>query len=370
MDPVENNAWRRMTMLLLSAIITTISGFLFYIHFRLDQGYVIAGGAIAFVLLYFFLQQLWELAVKTVRAFMRMLENTATETILGGTLGLLVGVLLGMLSGIPFYNVPFVGTYLAIIIFLLFSYFGLKIGVARASDLLHRPLFQRKNREEGKKGSAAFVPNRKVVDTSAIIDGRIYDVASSHFLEGTLIIPQFVIEELQHIADSEDSIRRAKGRRGLDILSQMQKNPDVSVEILDEPVEEEREVDMKLLRLCHKFQAAIITNDYNLNKVAELQGIRVLNIHELSNALKIVVYPGETIAINVIKEGKEARQGVGYLEDGTMVVVEDGRGLVGKNVDVTVTSVFQTAAGRMIFSRRAKEGHVMPMLIENASHRA
>ena len=271
-----------------------------------------------------------------------------------------------MLSGIPFYRVPFVGSYLGVIIFLLFSYFGLKIGVGRAPDLLHNTHFWRRNREENKKGvQSQEMGSPKMVDTSAIIDGRIYDVAASRFLEGTLLIPQFVIEELQHIADSEDSIRRAKGRRGLDILSQMQKKEEISVEILDEPVEEEREVDMKLLRLCHKYHAAIITNDYNLNKVAELQQIKVLNVHELANALKIVVYPGETITINVIKEGKEARQGVGYLEDGTMVVVEDGRGLVGKNVDVTVTSVFQTAAGRMIFSRRAKDGSVMPMLGEN-----
>lgn len=367
MDSMENNAWRRMTMLLLSAIITTGSGVLLYIHFSLDKGYLIAGGAITFVLLYFFLQQIWELSVKTVKAFMKMLEKTSTEIIVGGTLGLLVGVLLGMLSGIPFYNVPFVGNYLGVIIFLLFSYFGLKIGVARAHDLLHNSLFGRKNREDGKKGSA--VANYKIVDTSAIIDGRIYDIAVSRFLEGTLLIPQFVIEELQHIADSEDSVRRAKGRRGLDILKQMQKKEDISVEIIDEPVEEDREVDMKLLRLCHKFDAAIITNDYNLNKVAELQGLKVLNVHELANALKVVVYPGETMMINVLKEGKEARQGVGYLEDGTMVVVEDGRHCVGKNIEVTVTSVFQTAAGRMIFSRRSKDGQSMPMLSENVVNR-
>jgi len=239
--------------------------------------------------------------------------------------------------------------------------------VARAHDLLHNSLFGRKNREDGKKSSA--VANYKIVDTSAIIDGRIYDIAVSRFLEGTLLIPQFVIEELQHIADSEDSVRRAKGRRGLDILKQMQKKEDISVEIIDEPVEEDREVDMKLLRLCHKFDAAIITNDYNLNKVAELQGLKVLNVHELANALKVVVYPGETMRINVLKEGKEARQGVGYLEDGTMVVVEDGRHCVGKNIEVTVTSVFQTAAGRMIFSRRSKDGQSMPMLSENVVNR-
>ncbi len=355
-------------MILLSVIITTGCGVLLHMYFRIDKGYLVGGGAFTFILLYFILQQLWELSVKAVSALVRILENTSTETIVGGTLGLLVGVLLGMLSGIPFYNVPFVGTYIAVIIFLFFSYVGLKVGTARAADLLHGNLLWRKGRDrENAKKSAAVPVHRKVVDTSAVIDGRIYDVAASGFLEGVLIIPKFVIEELQHIADSEDAVRRVKGRRGLDILSQMQKKENITVEILDDPVEEEREVDMKLLRLCGMYNAPIITNDYNLNKVAELRGIDVLNIHELANALKAVVYPGENLSISVIKEGKEARQGVGYLDDGTMVVVEDGRNLVGRHAEVTVTSVFQTAAGRMIFARRARDSRGAPVLTENVA---
>ena len=246
MEPVKNNAWRRMTMILLSVIITTGCGVLLYMYFRIDKGYLVAGGAFTFILLYFILQQLWELSVKAVTALFRVLENTPTETIVGGTLGLLVGVLLGMLSGIPFYNVPFVGTYIAVIIFLLFSYVGLRVGTARAGDLLHGNSLWRKNRDRDNVKKNVAVPSvrKKVVDTSAVIDGRIYDVAASGFLEGTLIIPKFVIEELQHIADSEDAVRRIKGRRGLDILSQMQKNENITVEILDDPVDEEREVDM------------------------------------------------------------------------------------------------------------------------------
>ncbi len=365
--PVENNAWRRMTMVLLSAIITAVCGYLFYLHFQLDKGYVLCGGAVTFILLYFFLQQMWTFSVKTVQAFARKLDNTSMETIIGGTMGLLVGVLLGMLSGIPFYRVPLVGTYLSVVIFLLFSYFGLRVGVHRASDLLRNTFFWRKGRgEDGRKNEKTTLlpqnqPGKKVVDTSAIIDGRIYDVAISKFLEGTLVVPRFVIEELQHIADSEDSVRRTKGRRGLDILRQLQEKKDIDVEIVDDPINEEKEVDMKLLRLCHQLHASIITNDYNLNKVAVLQGIRVLNIHELANALKVVVYPGEVISLAVMKEGKELHQGVGYLEDGTMVVVEDGRNLVGKTANVTVTSVFQTAAGRMIFARRGKDGQALPV---------
>ncbi|MGB4304217.1 MAG: TRAM domain-containing protein, partial [Syntrophomonadaceae bacterium] len=178
------------------------------------------------------------------------------------------------------------------------------------------------------------------------------------FLEGCLIVPTFVIEELQHIADSSDNIRRNKGRRGLELLSKMQKHSSIKIDIMDvtDPaILEEREVDAKLIRLCKQLQASIITNDYNLNKVAELQGITVLNINELTNAVKMIVYPGETMHVTVIKEGKENGQGVGYLEDGTMVVVEDAQHQIGRDLEVMVTSVFQTAAGRMIFTRKVKE---------------
>jgi uncharacterized protein YacL len=219
------------------------------------------------------------------------------------------------------------------------------------------PFWKRQTKEEKKN---PLLPElRKVVDTSAVIDGRIYDVCLSHFLEGILVIPSFVVEELQHIADSEDAIRRGKGRRGLDLLAKMQKHTDIRMELVDDPVPEEKEVDLKLLRLCKKLHAPIITNDYNLNKVAQLQNIQVLNLNELANAVKFIVYPGECMDVAIIKEGKEFGQGVGYLDDGTMVVVEDAKELVGKSARVVVTSVFQTAAGRMIFTRRDKSGKLM-----------
>jgi uncharacterized protein YacL len=190
-----------------------------------------------------------------------------------------------------------------------------------------------------------------VLDTSVIIDGRVADLCETRFLEGTFLVPHFILDELQHIADSSDSLKRARGRRGLDILNKIQKMGDVDVRIIDEDFPHVKEVDAKLIVLAKKMNAKIVTNDLNLNKVAELQGIRVLNINELCNALRPVVLPGEAIRVFVLKEGKEAGQGVAYLDDGTMIVVDNARRHIGKNVDVIVTSVLQTTAGRMIFTR-------------------
>lgn len=195
----------------------------------------------------------------------------------------------------------------------------------------------------------------KILDTSVIIDGRIADICKTQFVEGTLIVPRFVLRELQHIADSLDVLRRNKGRRGLDKLRELQENPDVDVQILDEDYPEIKEVDAKLVQLAKDLKAKIITNDFNLNKVAELQGVTVLNINDLANALKPIVLPGETMTVKVIKEGKEFNQGVAYLDDGTMVVVENGRKYVGQTVQVEVTTTLQTAAGRMIFTRVNEE---------------
>ena len=195
----------------------------------------------------------------------------------------------------------------------------------------------------------------KILDTSVIIDGRIADICKTQFVEGTLIVPRFVLRELQHIADSLDVLRRNKGRRGLDKLRELQENPDVDVQIIDEDYPEIKEVDAKLVQLAKDLKARIITNDFNLNKVAELQGVTVLNINDLANALKPIVLPGETMTVKVIKEGKEFNQGVAYLDDGTMVVVENGRKYVGQTVQVEVTTTLQTAAGRMIFTRVNEE---------------
>ncbi len=195
----------------------------------------------------------------------------------------------------------------------------------------------------------------KVLDTSVIIDGRVADLCETGFLEGPFLVPQFILNELQHIADSSDSLKRARGRRGLDILNKIQKMADLDVRVIEEDFPKVKEVDAKLVVLAKKVGGKIITNDLNLNKVAELQGMCVLNINELCNALRPVVLPGETIRVFVLKEGKEAGQGVAYLNDGTIIVVDNARRHIGRNVDVIVTSVLQTPAGRMIFTRLKEE---------------
>ncbi|MCL4423898.1 MAG: PIN domain-containing protein, partial [Firmicutes bacterium] len=201
-------------------------------------------------------------------------------------------------------------------------------------------------REKGERVSLA-----KILDTSVIIDGRIADIYQSGFVEGTLIIPGFVLQELQHIADSSDLLKRNRGRRGLDVLNRIQKDLNAKVQIYERDFPGNMEVDAKLVRLAKLLDAKVITNDYNLNKVAELQGVQVLNINELANAVKPVVLPGEEMSVHVIKDGKEFGQGVGYLDDGTMIVIDGGRKHIGETIGVMVTSVLQTAAGRMIFAR-------------------
>mgnify|MGYP001570226473 FL=1 len=196
----------------------------------------------------------------------------------------------------------------------------------------------------------------KILDTNVIIDGRIFDICESGFIEGRIIVPRFVLNELQYIADSADVLRRNRGRRGLDILHKMQKNPGIDVHIVEQDFPDVKEVGAKLIELAKSMGAKVITNDFNLNQVAELQAVSVLNINELANAVKPVILPGETMNVRVIKEGKEQAQGVAYLDDGTMVVVENGRYLIGQTLDVIVTSILQTTAGRMIFTRKKENG--------------
>jgi uncharacterized protein YacL len=233
---------------------------------------------------------------------------------------------------------------------ILFGYLGVTIMVMRQNDIMN--LFGNRfsigtKETEGAGGNEHVV----LLDTSVIIDGRIADIARTGFVSGPMLVPSFVLNELQHIADSSDGLRRQRGRRGLDILNRLQKDPTISFQISDLDVEGIRAVDDKLVILAKQLQSQILTNDYNLNRVAELQGVTVLNINELANAVKTVFLPGETLEVNVIQEGKEADQGVGYLDDGTMVVVEDGKNYIDSQIPVTVTKVLQTAAGRMIFAR-------------------
>jgi uncharacterized protein YacL len=229
-------------------------------------------------------------------------------------------------------------------------YIGLRIGFKKGEEI-HLPgwKFFSKNAPQNEKP--------KILDTSVIIDGRIADITETGFIEGPLIIPQFILNELQHIADSSDSIKRTRGKRGLEVLHHIQKQADVDVRIEDKDYLAVKEVDSKLIELAKEVRGKIITNDSNLNKVAELQGIEVLNINELANSIKPVVLPGEEINVKILKEGKEMGQGVAYLDDGTMIVVDNGRKQMGKTIDVVVTSVLQTPAGRMIFARLKEEAN-------------
>jgi len=227
---------------------------------------------------------------------------------------------------------------------------GLMIAVRKKSelDLLDRDLIV--------KGPKKKLMNTHLVDTSVLIDGRLADVCDAKFISGSLVVPRFILQELQNIADAADTHRRSRGRRGMDILARLQENPEVPVRVFDKDFPEIKEVDSKLVALARELGAKILTTDFNLNKIATLQGVTVLNINDLANALKPVVLPGETMSVFVVKDGKERDQGVAYLNDGTMVVVEDGRRLMGRKVDVTVTSILQTSAGRMIFTKSKERG--------------
>jgi uncharacterized protein YacL len=298
---------------------------------------------------------------RPARYILTALSEVSSKTLGAGMVGMIVGLLVAALLAFPLSMLPrpfsqvlpFVGV-------LLFSYLGVMIFVMRQKDIfgLFYARWQSRSEDEvdelGLSGSSisSKANGRNILlDTSVIIDGRISDIANTGFLVGTLLIPRFVLNELQYIADSPDALRRQRGRRGMEVLSQLQKETNVPVRISDIDVEGIREVDEKLIVLARQLRCPILTNDYNLNRVAELQGVAVLNVNELANAVKSVFLPGEIISVNIIQEGRESGQGIAYLDDGTMVVVEDGRERINAQTDVTVTKVLQTAAGRMIFAR-------------------
>jgi uncharacterized protein YacL len=252
-----------------------------------------------------------------------------------------------ILSWIPDAE-PSLRVFFIVSLVLIFGFIGISLGLTRASNWESLVSEVKKQRTSGS--------SLKLVDTSVIIDGRILDICHSGFMEGTLLVPRFVLTELQHIADSSEVLRRAKGRRGLDILKELQDgDAKVTLEIIEDDPKDIPDVDSKLVKLALNFNAKILTNDFNLNKVAQIEGIQVLNVNDLANALKPALLPDETMELKIIKEGKEASQGVGYLDDGTMVVVDNGSRHVGSTVEVTVTSVLQTAAGRMIFTKFNRE---------------
>jgi uncharacterized protein YacL len=275
------------------------------------------------------------------------LRHTSLSTVFGALLGGAAGLLIARMLGAALFWANTGDSrvvFLHSLILLVLPYIGLALG-GKSGEWLEP------ERLAGLFRPAKPLRRYRILDTSVIIDGRIADICETGFVDGTLVVPQFVLKELQQIADSADSLRRNRGRRGLDILQRIQKMAGLDVIISDADFPEQREVDLKLIELARSLQGKIVTNDFNLNKVAQLRGVDVLNINELANSLKPVVLPGETMKVFILKEGKEYNQGVAYLDDGTMVVVDNARSMIGKTIDVVVTSVLQTTAGKMIFGR-------------------
>jgi uncharacterized protein YacL len=317
----------------------------------------------------------------TVIPYRWMRETTASDLI-AAVLGLIVGLIISVLLFIPLANLPTnFGRILPLVGAIVFSFLGVALGVQRKNDIAHlfqTGIFSRRNRDrdeerekergkdkdKDKERDKAAVNHTEalspiLLDTSAIIDGRIADISQTGFISGTLIVPRFVLNELQHIADAADTMRRNRGRRGLEMLNRLKTDATVPIDFVDADIEGVDEVDGKLVKMARDLHCPIITNDFNLNRVAELQGVKVLNINELANAVKPVLLPGEDIYIKIMQDGKELGQGVGYLDDGTMIVVEGGRQYMGTTIEVSVTRVLQTVAGRMIFAH-PKQGNPSP----------
>ena len=327
----------RISVIVIGTIIGVLIGY-FISSFILKQGLVIA------------------------RQLERVLTHIPNQELIAGTIGLLFGLIIANLIGAAFNQVPIIGPYISIILSAIFGYSGVRLMARKGPEMYFNYLKQWKRSEAGTKKSRGFNMfgshkssdsnlTAKLLDTSVIIDGRIKELCDTGFIDGPLIVPVFVLNELQIISDSADGMKRNRGRRGLDILKEMQDAKLVPIEIVENDYDDLHEVDSKLMRLALEKQWKLMTNDFNLNKVARVQGIKVLNLNELANVLKPALIAGEWIRVQVMKEGKEVQQGVAYLDDGTMIVVEDGRPYVGQEVEVMVTSILQTSAGRMIFAR-------------------
>ena len=325
----------RISVLILGTLLGVIIGYLIS-SFILKQGLVIA------------------------KRLERILTHIPNQELSAGTIGLLFGLIIANLIGVAFNQVPIIGPYIPIILSAIFGYSGLKIMARKGPEMYYNYVQQWGG--EGTKKTSGFkmfsthksdktTSTPKLLDTSVIIDGRIKELCNTGFIEGPLMVPLFVLNELQIISDSADATKRNRGRRGLDILKEMQDANKVAIEVVEDDYDDLTEVDSKLMRLALDKQWKLMTNDFNLNKVARVQGIEVLNLNELANVLKPALIAGEWIRVQIMKEGKEVHQGVAYLDDGTMIVVEDGKPYVGQTVEVMVTSILQTSAGRMIFAR-------------------
>ena len=327
----------------------------------------LTNGIIGAIIFYLFSILLTDRIVKQMTEMDQIIKKVSLQDLIFGGVGFIIGLAIGALISVPLFmlNVPVLNSALPIIVMVALAYFGFRVAITRKGELIKT--FSKKQsgveieQPDGTAlGEDSMVMKRradenyrpyKILDTSVIIDGRVYDVAKSGFLEGTILVPNFVLYELQYIADSADSLKRVRGRRGLDILNALQKEEGLKVEMYEGDFDDVNEVDSKLLRLARMIDGVVVTNDYNLNKVAEFQQVPVLNINELANAVKPVVIPGETMNVTVVKAGTERQQGVAYLDDGTMVVVEDGQHFMNEHLTVVVTSALQTAAGRMIFAK-------------------
>ena len=324
-----------------------VSGFI--PNLSLSQGATIAIHTTVFALIGFLITPY--ITIKPLQGLARLFKKATPQVLISGLVGLVIGLVTAAIMAYPLSLLPSpLGSILPFVGLVIFGYLGVVLFVTREEDFLK--LLRGANPKSLKSlKTPADADRRILVDTSAIIDGRIADIAKTGFLGGSLIVPRFVLNELQFVSDSADSLRRQRGRRGLEVLAELQTSKDIPVIISDVDVEGVREVDERLIILAQQMNCPILTNDYNLNRVAELQGVKILNINDLSNAVKVVLLPGEEFNIDVIQEGKEYQQGVGYLEDGTMVVIENGQRYLEQRISVTVTTILQTSAGRMIFAK-------------------
>ena len=301
------------------------------------------------------------ISTRPIRAIRALLGRVSPQSLFAALLGLIVGLIIAALLAFPLSLLPSpFGRVMPFIGVVVLGYLGISVFAMRQNDLfaVFSAVRGSMSSSSSSASSTAETPSHNwaetrtiLLDSSVIIDGRIADIARTGFLPGSLLIPRFVLKELQYIADSPDSLRRQRGRRGMEVLAQLQREPMIPVRISDIDVEGVREVDDKLVILARQMRCPILTNDFNLNRIAELQGVTILNINELANAVKSVMLPGEVLCVRIIQDGKEPGQGVGYMDDGTMVVVESGRDHIDKEINVMVTKVLQTAAGRMIFAR-------------------
>lgn len=310
------------------------------------------------IIFYFISPGLYKWISKIIDTIEKNIQKLSAQELIFGSLGTLIGLIIAAFIVTPFSGIfsgihPAIGPIIFVLLELIAAIIGAEIFIKKKDDIYSSlSIFKKNNlKEKDKKNKGTARSSAKVLDTSVIIDGRIFDLCKTGFIEGTLVIPSFVLDELRHISDSSDSLKRNRGRRGLDILNKIQKELEVETEIWEGDFKDIAEVDSKLLKLAQKLGGKVITNDFNLNKVAEFQGVPVLNINDLANAIKPVVLPGEEMKIVVIKDGKESAQGIGYLDDGTMIVVEGGRKFIGEEIFIIVTSVLQTSAGRMIFAK-------------------